>query len=240
MGALILGVALLVALLFFLRWYSTASTESLWRVLKWGGLAIAVVLVGFLLLRGGLQFLWIAAAFLVPWFLRMRGMRNWARAAKPKASGQTSTVRTRFVAMELDHDTGEMDGDVLEGPYAGRRLSDLDLDALLELLHVAAGADTQSAQVLQSYLDRVHGDEWRERAGAAGSQTGTGDAGARPGTTSMTRDEAYEVLGLAPGASEEEIKQAHRQLIREYHPDKGGSDYLAAKINEAKDLLLGG
>ena len=240
MGALILGVALLVALLFFLRWYSTAPPPSLWRVLKWGGLTIAIVLVGFLLLRGGLQFLWIAAAFLVPWFLRMRGMRNWARAAKPKASGQTSTVRTRFVAMELDHDTGDMDGEVLEGPYAGRRLSDLDIDALLEILHVSASADMQSTQVLQSYLDRLYGDEWRDRARAAGSRTGADDEGPRPVAAGMTRDEAYEVLGLGPGASDEDIKQAHRRLIREYHPDKGGSDYLAAKINEAKELLLSG
>jgi len=226
--------------LFFLKWYSTAPPASLWRVLKWGGLAVSIVLVGFLMLRGGFQFLWFAAAFLVPWLLRMRGMRNWVRAAKPKASGQTSTVRTRFVAMELDHDTGDMDGEVLEGPYAGQRLSDLDVDALLEILHVSAGADSQSAQVLQSYLDRVHGDEWRERAGAAGSRTGADDEGPRPSAAGMTRDEAYEVLGLDLGASDEAIKQAHRRLIREYHPDKGGSDYLAAKINEAKELLLGG
>ena len=240
MGALIFGVALLVALLFFLKWYSTAPPASLWRVLKWGGLVISIVLVGFLLLRGGFQFLWFAAAFLVPWLLRMRGMRNWVRAAKPKASGQTSTVRTRFVAMELDHDTGDMDGEVLEGPYAGRRLSDLDIDALLEILNISAGADTQSAQVLQSYLDRIYGDEWRDQAGAAGSRTGADDEGPRSGSSGMTRDEAYEVLGLSPGASDEDIKQAHRRLIREYHPDKGGSDYLAAKINEAKELLLGG
>jgi len=167
-------------------------------------------------------------------------MRNWVRAAKPKASGQTSTVRTRFVAMELDHDTGDMDGEVLEGPYAGRRLSDLDIDALLEILNISAGADTQSAQVLQSYLDRIYGDEWRDKAGAAGSRTGADDEGPRPGSGGMTRAEAYEVLGLGPGASDEDIKQAHRRLIREYHPDKGGSDYLAAKINEAKELLLGG
>ena len=162
-----------------------------------------------------------------------------ARSAKLGAGGETESVRTRFVAMELDHDTGDMDGEVLEGPYAGRRLSDLDIDALLEILNVSAGADTQSAQVLQSYLDRIYGDEWRDQAGAAGSRTGADDEGPRPGSGGMTRNEAYEVLGLGPGAGDEDIKQAHRRLIREYHPDKGGSDYLAAKINEAKELLLG-
>lgn len=239
MGWLILGLTLAVALIFFLRWYSTAATEDIWKVLKWGGLTIAIVVGLFLLLRGGFQFLWIAAAFLIPWLLRMRGMRNWASAARPRAGGQRSTVRTRFVAMELDHDTGDMDGDILEGPHRGRRLSDLDLQSLIELLHLASNEDMQSAQVLQSYLDRVHGDDWREQAGAAGA-AGSGGGGTRGsgGASQMSRDEAYEVLGLQPGASDAEIKAAHRQLIREYHPDKGGSDYLAAKINEAKDLLL--
>ena len=238
MGTMILGIALLVALVFFLRWYATAPPSDLLKVLKWGGLTIGGLLVLFMLLRGGFQFLWIAAAFLIPYLLRRRGMRGWAQASKPRTEGQRSTVRTRFVAMELDHDTGDMDGEVLEGPHRGRRLSDLDLDSLLDLLHLAFNEDSQSAQVIQSYLDRVHGDEWQERAGEAGSAGGGSNSGAKPGTSQMTRDEAYEVLGLQPGAGEDEIRAAHRRLIREYHPDTGGSDYLAAKINEAKDLLL--
>ena len=238
MGTMILGIALLVALVFFLRWYATAPPSDLLKVLKWGGLTIGGLLVLFMLLRGGFQFLWIAAAFLIPYLLRRRGMRGWAQASKPRTEGQRSTVRTRFVAMELDHDTGDMDGEILEGPHRGRRLSDLDLDSLLDLLHLAYNEDSQSAQVIQSYLDRVHGDEWQERAGEAGSAGGGSNSGAKPGTSQMTRDEAYEVLGLQPGAGEDEIRAAHRRLIREYHPDTGGSDYLAAKINEAKDLLL--
>lgn len=238
MGALILGIALLVALVFFLRWYATAPPGDLLKVLKWGGLTIGGLIVLFLLLRGGFQFLWIATVFLIPYLLRRRGMRGWAQASKPRAEGQRSTVRTRFVAMELDHDTGEMDGEILEGPYRGRRLSDLDLDSVLDLLHLAHNEDAQSAQVIQSYLDRVHGDEWQERAGEAGRAGSGTNSGPTPGTSQMTRDEAYEVLGLQVGASAADIRAAHRRLIREYHPDKGGSDYLAAKINEAKDLLL--
>ena len=238
MGTMILGIALLVALVFFLRWYATAPPSDLLKVLKWGGLTIGGLLVLFMLLRGGFQFLWIAAAFLIPYLLRRRGMRGWAQASKPRTEGQRSTVRTRFVAMELDHDTGDMDGEVLEGPHRGKRLSDLDLDSLLDLMHLAYNEDSQSAQVIQSYLDRVHGDEWQEHAEEAGSAGGGSNSGAKPGTSQMTRDEAYEVLGLQPGAGEDEIRAAHRRLIREYHPDAGGSDYLAAKINEAKDLLL--
>ena len=238
MGTMILGIALLVALVYFLRWYATAPPSDLLKVLKWGGLTIGGLLVLFMLLRGGFQFLWIAAAFLIPYLLRRRGMRGWAQASKPRTEGQRSTVRTRFVAMELDHDTGDMDGEILEGPHRGKRLSDLDLDSLLDLLHLAYNEDSQSAQVIQSYLDRVHGDEWQEHAEEAGSAGGGSNSGAKPGTSQMTRDEAYEVLGLQPGAGEDEIRTAHRRLIREYHPDTGGSDYLAAKINEAKDLLL--
>jgi hypothetical protein len=238
MSAMILGITLLLVLVFFLRWYATAPLGDLLKVLKWGGLTIGGSIVLFMLLRGGFQFLWIAAAFLVPYLLRRRGMRGWAQASKPRAEGQRSTVRTRFVAMELDHDTGDMDGKILEGPHRGNWLSDLDFDSVLDLLHLAFNEDSQSAQVIQSYLDRVHGDEWQERAGEAASDGGGSKSGAVPGTSQMTWDEAYEVLGLQPAASAADIRAAHRRLIREYHPDKGGSDYLAAKINEAKDLLL--
>ena len=236
MGYLFLGIMLLVALVFFLKWYTTAPPASILKVLKWGGITLAVVVALFVYYAAGSSSCGLPAHSSLPWLMRAWGMRNFARASKPRAGGQRSTVRTRFVSMELDHDTGEMDGDILEGPYAGRRLSDLDVDTLLDLLHAAASADAQSAQVLQSYLDRMHGDEWREQAGDFADATD--EAGAAASSGRMSREEAFEILGLEVGASDEDIKLAHRRLIREYHPDRGGSDYLAAKINEAKDLLL--
>jgi DnaJ family protein C protein 19 len=68
-----------------------------------------------------------------------------------------------------------------------------------------------------------------------------GGLGARPHPRSatMSREEAYEVLGLHPGASETDIREAHRRLMRGAHPDAGGSDWLAARINQARDILLG-
>jgi hypothetical protein len=134
--------------------------------------------------------------------------------------------------MTLDHDTGAMDGDVLAGRHEGRRLSDL---TLAELLEVAGDVrqDPESLRLLEGYLDRVH-PGWRDDVEA--------DVGARHGAPAgaggMSAQEAYEILGLQPGASDAEIRQAHRRLMKQVHPDRGGSAALAARINEAKDTLL--
>jgi DnaJ-domain-containing protein 1 len=113
----------------------------------------------------------------------------------------------------------------------GRRLSELGLDQLLDLLTLCRSADAQSAAVVEAYLDRDRGDAWREHA--QGQETVPPGAGA-----DMTKDEALAILGLPKGASEDAIRDAHRRLMQRFHPDRGGSDYLAAKINEAKRLLL--
>jgi hypothetical protein len=151
-----------------------------------------------------------------------------------KSTGQSSVVRTEALEMELDHDTGRIDGRCLKGRFAGRPLSALSEGDLLRLLHELRASDEQGAALLEAYLDRVTPD-WRERD--------SGEApGAAPRTQSsghMTREEAYEALALEPGASEDEIRAAHRRLMKKVHPDQGGSDYLAARINEAKDVLLG-
>jgi hypothetical protein len=150
---------------------------------------------------------------------------------KPDAGG-SSEVTTRFLRMVLDHDTGEMDGTVLQGVFAGRALSSMSLDEARSLV-AEVSVDADSFNVLAAYLDRAHGKAWRETTGGAGGDRGSAPAGA------MTLNEAYKVLGLAPGASKDQIRAAHRKLMKLSHPDHGGSDYLASKINQAKDLLLG-
>ena len=155
------------------------------------------------------------------------------------ASGpQVSAIRTRYLEMHLDHASGSMDGEVLSGPFAGRRLHDLDLDALLRMLELYRESDSQSAAVLEAYLDRERGPDWRSQdrgaddgGGRTGSQTG-GSSGA------MGETEACSILGLKSGADAEAIRDAHRRLMQKLHPDRGGSDYLASKINEAKRVLL--
>ncbi len=188
-------------------------------VLAARGLFIYAVPLGFLgysLLRGG-------AVFSSPF----PGSAN-------KTAGQQSRVRTETIEMRLDHDTGTMEGMVLKGAFANRMLAELNRGELLELLDDCLRHDPQAAQLLQAWLDREHPD-WREAAGRAQEEPSHGRGGG-----AMTPDQAYEVLGLQPGASESEIRKAHRTLMKKLHPDQGGSNYLAARINEAKDLLLGG
>ncbi|MEQ8594176.1 MAG: DnaJ domain-containing protein [Parvibaculum sp.] len=146
-----------------------------------------------------------------------------------------SKVRSRYLAMELDHDTGELTGRVLDGQFAGWDLMDLgegETRALIDEI----GHDAESVNLLESWLDtnRVGWREYFAENGASGAE------GAQPnGAAGDPVAEAYAVLGLEPGASDEEIKAAHRELMKGVHPDRGGSEFLAAKINEARDFLLG-
>lgn len=153
----------------------------------------------------------------------------------PGAAGaQVSEIRTRFLLMRLEHGSGTMDGEVLDGPFAGRQLSDLVLNELLRMLELYRDQDGQSAAVLEAYLDRERGPDWRDQ-----DQAGPGSAGsARAASGPLSEAEALAILGLQPGADAAAIRAAHRRLMQKLHPDRGGSDYLAAKINEAKRVLL--
>ena len=149
----------------------------------------------------------------------------------PYAEGRKSTVRSTHLEMELDHDSGEMDGQVLTGKMAGAMLSSLDETELLSLYREISG-DGDSVALLESFLDRYHPD-WREQ-----QEYFHGSASDHSSVHSMTKEEAYQVLGLEPGASKEEIHKAWRRLVKAVHPDGGGSAFLTAKINAAKDILL--
>jgi hypothetical protein len=153
-----------------------------------------------------------------------------------KSAGQKSGVRTDFIEMVLDHDSGSMQGRCLKGRFAGRELASLREAELLKLLDEIGAADKQGAALLEAYLDR-RCKGWRERRPAGSSKEGSREPRAPNG--GMRRQEAYDVLDLKPGASEEAIRAAHRRLMMKLHPDRGGSTYLASRINEAKDVLLG-
>ncbi|MGE5547221.1 MAG: J domain-containing protein [Solirubrobacterales bacterium] len=237
---LALAVVALVALWWGARWFTRANPKAVMRAVTGAGLAGLVVLGAWLVLTGKLAGLLAVAAGLSPWIMRLLRLHAFWQMLRQAglrmrggqaSAGNTSTVETRFLRMTLDHDSGRMDGEILEGPGRGGRLSDLDFDMAMDLWR-RVQVDPQSAQVLEAWLDRTWPD-WRTRQGA-------GDEPEQPAPTgAMTAAEAWEILGLAPGADAEAIKAAHRRLMRLVHPDHGGSTWLAARINQARDLLLG-
>jgi len=170
----------------------------------------------------------------LPVFQRLYRQFNNTQSSAGQSAGQQSNVETRFIRMTLDHDSGEMNGRVLKGRYAGEDLQSLSLEQLLELLARYNREDEESAALLRAYLDRVHGDGWQDGEQAQADNRSSGFAG------DMSPHEAYDILGLKEGASDKQIIEAHRRLMQKLHPDRGGSPFLAAKINQARDLLLGG
>ena len=232
----VLVLILLVAALWFVSWYRRAPPAQRRKIRNRGLIAGLAALLFIGLITGRLQPLFALALAAIPVLMRVvsliqtaqtiRSIGGAFKSARGPSPGQSSDVRTRYLHMSLDHDSGELDARVLEGRFRGRRLDDLPLDALLELLAECQREDAESCPLLETYLDRVHGPDWRHGAKAPESTAG------------MSRSEAYEILGLSPGASAKEVVDAHRRLMQKVHPDRGGSDYLAAKLNEAKELLL--
>ena len=193
-----------------------------------GPLLVGLTGVGFMLAgRAGLGGMLISGA--LAWHLQSRRAGSVHRTP-----GKRSTVRTAALEMELDHDSGTLEGMVLVGSREGRELRDLSLEELLELARELA-ADPESLQLLETYLDSRF-PVWRENVQADGDRR----QGGAPGSGPMTKQEAYEILGLEAGASAAEIRKAHRRLMQRLHPDLGGSSFLAARINEAKEVLLDG
>ncbi len=228
---LILGMALLVGGYFIARWYVQTDPRQLAQFVRWLALGLGVLFVIFIFVSG--RWGWLPGVLFValPWISRLRTLSTIAKNMRGPTPGQTSEIETEFLRMSLNHDTGEMDGEVLVGTSRGQRLSQMSMADLRGLWEECA-SDEQSRAVLESYLDRAHGAAWREEEATDGKSAG----GAK--STRMSKEEACEILGVAAQASEEEIEQAYRRLMMKMHPDQGGSDYLAAKINQAKEVLL--
>ena len=193
-----------------------------------GPIAVGVVGLGLILVgRVGVGAMAISAA--LAWYGSSR-----ARRQSRKSPGARSTVRTAALEMELDHDSGDLSGSVLAGTFEGRNLAELDLPNLLDLARELS-SDEESLRLLETYLDGRF-PVWRDDVE---TEAGQGQ-GSPAGSGGMTKEEAYEILGLEAGASPADIRKAHRRLMQRLHPDVGGSSFFAARINEAKDVLLSG
>ena len=226
---LLFGLAALAILLWAAQKYLQADPRKLAAVLKLSGGIALLGFAAFLALRGQIG----VAAPLAAVGLGLLGWLPFGPAGfgarTQKSAGQVSRVRSAFLEMELDHDTGAMRGVILAGPREGTRLEGLDVGTLVGLM---SEIDDESRSLLAAYLDRRDAG-WREHA-QADAAAGRGGAPRGP----MSQEEAYQILGLQPGAKAEDIVHAHRTLMKRIHPDQGGTNYLAARVNEAKDTLL--
>src|SRR4051812_1758677 len=224
------GFAVLCGLLLLGYLFINADPARLARVLKWAGIVLGILALIALVVSGRLAMLLAPFAMLMPILARLRSL--WGRFGGPKP-GSSSDVETAYLRMRLDHDTGAMSGTVLRGRFTGMRLDEMGPAELLALLRECRTDDEDGARLLEAFLDRTHPD-WRDEM--AGER-----AGSRPQAASsdITIDEAYAILGLSPGADDEAIKAAHHRLMKQMHPDHGGSDYLATKTTRARDVLLG-
>jgi hypothetical protein len=234
--ALLLGIVAVITLYLLLQVLRNTKPAVLARGMKIGGGIASLAVAAFIGARGQL-------AVAIPLGIFGAGLLGWAPFGpsgfgipgwgSPRSSGQASRVRSAFLDMTLDHDSGKLRGQIVAGDHAGRSLDEFDLR---ELVAIGSAFDAESLALLESYLDRRF-PAWREnaqgeRAGRQGGNPGAAASG------KMTQQEAYQILGLQPGASENDISRAHRSLMKKLHPDQGGSTYLASRVNEAKDTLL--
>lgn len=197
------------------------------------GLMIALVVV--LTLTGRMH--WVGAAItgafvflrqILPWIIRALPFLNKLREQNTQ-SGESS-IQTNHLSATLDHGSGHIDGEIIEGPHKGWLLSELSIMQLEDLLTHYQAEDEESAELLEAYIDQR-----RQQADQNTEQQRTAN---RAASDQSARAEALAILGLDEGSMEEEVVSAHRSLIQKLHPDRGGNDFLAAKINQAKDILL--
>jgi hypothetical protein len=231
------GCAVLLLLILGGRLLANADPRKLAGALRKIGGVVLLVAAGFLAIRGALALAIPIAAFGLALFgLGGRLGLGSIPGSSQRSPGQKSQVRTERLEMELDHDTGHMDGRCLAGSFAGKALSSLSDQEAIELYRDFEADGLKEAALMEAYLDwRVSG--WRNRRHEHEERA---QARPRPKGNRMSVEEARAVLEVGPKASEDEIRQAHRRLMMKMHPDQGGSTYLAARINEAKEVLLSG
>jgi hypothetical protein len=235
MPAIVLALVILAVGALGIAWFMRANPSSVARNMRMVLVVLGAIAVGGMLIFG-LRFLpsllpeLFGLAGLVITGLIARALRNRPSGGfSSPGTGRRTEVHTAFLKAWIDHGTGDVGGTVLAGRFAGRTLDRLSDSELLDL-HEECKGDADSLRVMEAYLDRRLNVDWRTAR----------EPPPRGPRSDMTREEALAVLGLAEGASEEEIKAAHRRLIRRTHPDAGGTADLAARINRAKDVLIGG
>jgi hypothetical protein len=235
MPQLIAGLFVLYIVLWAIRQFGRITPAQAAKLLRGGGFAVGAAAVLLLLLRGSLGAAGALASALFAGgvsrgrnpFAPFMNAAGWGGARAPRES----IARSASIEMRLDRESGRMSGGVTAGPYVGQSLDQMTRTDCLKIYRYCESDDPEGAALLEAYFDRRF-PAWRQ------AEQGDGDAGSRSRGSAMTRDEAYEILSLPEGASRDEIVAAHRGLMKKFHPDRGGSAARAARINQAKDVLL--
>ena len=235
MPRILIIVLVVVALLFMIHRFRKLPPERRKQILKYMLIVSVVAVFAGLALTGRLSWLFALVASIVPlipraiaWLVRvLPSLQPLLRVFRSAQGNARPHMETRYLRMTLNPVSRDMEGVVLQGQYRGRLLKSMALDELVHLLEECQVQDVESAALLMAYMDRYHSG-WRKQQGADAPGSGG----------KMSRAEACEILNVTEAASKEEIIEAHRRLIQKLHPDRGGSDYLAAKINQAKETLL--
>ncbi len=235
LGRLILLIAFILAVLTIIQLLkNTPKSQAKSLYWKVGLSATAIILI---LLAATGRIHWIGAAIgamipivrrSIPLLLRYFPLVQQYIRTQPQqrpSSNNTSEVKTAILDMTLDHDSDRLHGEVISGPFSGHQLDSLELEQLQSLMSYCHQQDKDSAKLLMSYLNHRFGNQWQTSPPSGGDGN-------------LTEDSAYAVLGLHRGASKKDVIQAHRKMMQKVHPDRGGSDYLAAQINQAKDILI--
>lgn len=235
-----------VMLYFILRHLFRHNPKQFTRYFFFAAIVVFTVGLFALAITGRLHWLFALLAGLIPWIRRLvpllkfipvvklfQGLRGMRQMGGSRSSGQRSNVNSRFFKMSLNHDSGEIEGEVLAGEFSGRTLESLGDQQLKRLLQECR-SDRDSYALLCSYLSYRFGGNWQSQFDVGAEE----DEQTETPQTDMTREEALDILGLEEPVNKASIVKAHRSLMQRFHPDRGGSNYIAAKINEAKDLLL--
>jgi len=247
-----LAVLILFTLMLYRRKKTPAERKKFIYLLT---LLLSAFVLAYLTLTGRLHFLVALGAAFLPFLKKLlplvryipllKNIFQQAQSSAKTSQGKVSTVETTLLCMTLDHDNGHMDGEVLLGEFSGKKLSDLSLDNLLLVYRLAQSHYSDSIGVLEAYMDREIGEQWRKdyskgysNGNSRDYEEASAEQSSQQTSSEMNKAEAYEILGLAAGANCEEITAAHRKLMQKLHPDRGGSNYLASKINQAKECLL--
>jgi hypothetical protein len=233
---LLLSLLILAGIVIMLRAYASASPASLTRAVQRTAIISAALGAVLLLFRIPLGSILVGIGAIMPLMLRWRTLWPTLGSSPDQSAGKTSRIDTKYLRMALDHDTGMLDGLVLAGKHHDKLLSELTLEQLLEVRADCLTDDAEGVPLIEAYLERIHGAGWR---GANSGQHSSDNTASRRASAAMTREEALQVLGLAPEASDAEIREAYHSLMQKLHPDHGGSDYLAAKVNQAREVLIG-